>query len=258
MSQPRMGTLDWGRRSEGLTGPRERLKLIGNLAFIQLSEGWDSVRAGLGLLSPGPVSLDSLSPPQTALTRDALELAEETHDEALLFHSWRTYYYARLIGLQGGIDCRNDLLFAACILHDLGLTNGFGTPLSACCFAVSGADVACNHLSGCGHEAKTTRVIGDAIALHLNMHVSHRIHGGEAHLLSRGANCDLFGYGRRRIARASVEELLREYPRTGVNRALRFAAREHRHGTRAAVLTGLSGHRDPKNVFLDYTGGDAS
>ena len=55
-------------------------------------------------------------PPQTALVEDALQLATETHRDALLFHSWRTYLFGSLIAAHERLDHDPALFFAAAIL----------------------------------------------------------------------------------------------------------------------------------------------
>ncbi len=244
-----MGTLAWGHGTDGTLSGGEKIRLIGNLAFVQVQQALDTVRHRLGLLTPAPVSLDALMPPQTALVEDALQLATETHRDALLFHSWRTYLFGALIAAHERLDHDPALFFAAAILHDIGLTERHEPSLCTRCFALSGGERARDHLCAKGHGGETGRKVGDAIALHLNGWVSARAHGAEAHLVSRGAVCDLFGAGRHRIAPASLAKVLERFPRDGVIEALRFETAEHRKGTRPAIMTGLSGGKAPAEPF---------
>lgn len=83
-----MGSLAWGEGNRGELSRVEKCRLIGNLAYVQVREVFDAARQRIGLLQPSPIALDDLLPPQDSLAIDALGLAEETHNQALLFHSW--------------------------------------------------------------------------------------------------------------------------------------------------------------------------
>ena len=251
-----MGSLNWGQRtgaySKGQMTRLERLKLVGNLVRTQLVDLGDTVKDRLGLLSPVSSELEALLPTETSLMRDSLDFAVETHDARLLHHSWRTYLFGVLLGEYAGVSFDRELLFSAAILHDSGLINNRQTQVHECCFAISGAEVACNHLTSCGHDRDTVHKVGDAIALHLNAYVSARAHGGEAYLVNRGAMCDLFGAGHRRMTKSSVEQIMHKHPRDGVIEALEFETASHMKGTRPYVLTKLTGGTAPKTVFDVY------
>ncbi len=137
-----------------------------------------------------------------------------------------------------------ELLFSAAILHDSGLINNREIHVHECCFAISGAEVACHHLSACGHDSDTVHMVGDAIALHLNAYVSARAHGGQCMIC--------LGAGHRRLAKSSVDEIMQKHPRDGVIEALEFETADHLKGTRPYVLTKLTGGKAPKTAFDIY------
>lgn len=244
-----MGTLEWGNGNAGTLSKTEKFRLIGNLAYVQVREISDALRQRLGLLRPQEIALDDLLPPQTALVQDALGLAEQSHERSLLFHSWRTYFFGAMLASYEGIRYDRSLFFASAILHDLGLTEGHTPHLCECCFAVSGGNRARRYLESKGHSVEVSEQVGNAIALHLNAWVSRRKHGAEAHLVSRGAVCDLYGAGRRRLPRNNLDEILVRYPRDGVIDALQFETAEHLNGTRPAVMTKLAGGKAPRDPF---------
>ena len=64
-----------------------------------------------------------LAVPETALTRAARKVAEDTLTPTLLHHSYRTYRFGRALGELDGLQVDAELLFAAAILHDTGLVN---------------------------------------------------------------------------------------------------------------------------------------
>lgn len=244
-----MGTLAWGERTGGRIAGGELIQLIANLAFIQTREGMDYIRSVFGALNPAEVLIETLSPPDTALVRDALVYAEKTHAAPLLRHSWRTYYFGALIAAQERLEFDRELFFASAILHDVALTEGHPVGTADCCFAISGAARVRDHLHGCGHPPEQVREIADAIALHLNLHVSRRKFGAAAYLVARGASCDLFGTGFRRLSDRDVQDVLGRYPRDGVIEALQFETATHLSGSRPAILTRLAGGKAPATRF---------
>jgi hypothetical protein len=244
-----MGTLAWGDGNGGELSRPEKIRLVRNLAFVQVRDVVDAIGQRLGWLRPAAISLDEMAPPETALARDAMQLAVETHDQALLFHSWRTYYFGAMLAAHERIEYDRALFFSAAILHDIGLTNGHSPRLCDCCFALSGGARVRDYLQAKGHPKEVGDKVGDAVALHLNGWVSKSRHGAVAHLVSRGAGCDLFGAGRHRLEEASLAQVLKRYPRDGVIEALQFETADHHHDTRPAVMTGLAGRKAPRDPF---------
>ncbi|MEM5431085.1 HD domain-containing protein [Cupriavidus oxalaticus] len=244
-----MGTLAWGVGNGGELNRLEKARLVRNLAYVQVRDVVDTLRHRIGLLRPNAISLDEMAPPTTALTEDAMQLAEETHDKALLFHSWRTYYFGAMLAAHERIDYDRSLFFAAAILHDIGLTTSHSPHLCDCCFAMSGGVRVRDYLRAKGHSHDVREKVGDAIALHLNGWVSKRRHGAVAHLVSRGAGCDLFGAGRRRLEQTTLAKVLERYPRDGVIEALQFETADHHLDTRPAVMTALAGRKAPPDPF---------
>ncbi|WP_404934548.1 HD domain-containing protein [Nitratireductor sp. L15S-10] len=244
-----MGTLAWGQGRDGSLTSTEKIRLIGNLAYVQIRERFDTMRCRLGLLVPAQLELESILPPNTALVEDALGLASETHQDALFYHSWRTYLFGALIAAHERLAYDPSLFFAAAILHDIGLTEHHEPHLCSRCFALSGGERVRAHLRSKGHAETAAQKVGNAIALHLNGWVSARTHGAEAHLVSRGAVCDLFGAGRHRIAPATLSAVLERFPRNGVIEALQFGTARHKESTRPAVMTSLSRGKAPAEPF---------
>lgn len=238
-----MGTVEWGRRrgkfSNGRLTRVEKLQLLTNLGRMGLQEAFDRLGSRLGLTSVYGAGFEGLRPPETALVRDALEFAQEVQSFELLQHSWRTYYWGLLLGGYARLPVDREILFCAAILHDVGLASGRMSEPSECCFVVHGAERCKRHLVGKGNDRAKVRVIADAIGLHLNGYVSARIHGAEAHLLSRGAMCDVFGLGRRRIAESARQEVLSVHPKGNMIDALEIWPGHHLAGTRADFLMKL-------------------
>jgi len=116
-----------------------------------------------------------LALPAGPIARAALSLAQRTESSLVADHSIRSFLFARLLANQEGSvgDAAYDenLLFAACIMHDLGL--GTSAPGKER-FEVEGADLAAGLLRQ--HGVATTDVdrVWEAIALHSSIGIADR------------------------------------------------------------------------------------
>ena len=107
--------------------------------------------------------------PVTPLAVRALEYVRACETEPVANHSIRSYLFATLLaeheGLRPAADFDPDLLFFACVLHDLGTS-----PLASGTqrFEVDGADMAATFLTGNGIDAggRGPGVGGDRAAQH--------------------------------------------------------------------------------------------
>jgi hypothetical protein len=173
----------------------------------------------------------------TRFTEAARRLCADTSEPWLLNHCLRTYAFGSLLGVRDGLRYDAELLYAASLLHDLGLTKHFWAPPGVC-FAVEGARVAQEQLRVRGMADARARIVADAIALHMNVRVGLES-GPEAHLLSAGAGLDVVGL---RVADLSPEALhgvVDRHPRLGFKKLFGAALSEQAAQTpraRAAFL----------------------
>jgi len=113
--------------------------------------------------------------PDGPLARASLELARSSESQPILDHSIRSFLFARLLAEHEGslndAAYDEDLLFAATVMHDLGLGEH---ARGGARFEVEGADLAAavlrNHRIA---EADIDRV-WEAIALHSSTGIAHR------------------------------------------------------------------------------------
>ena len=250
MSENTMGSLAWGLRRKGALSSMERMKVVKNLAFLQSREAYDRIRRQLGFLKPASLNFEDFDIPDSPMALDSLNIAESEQSRPLYYHCWRTYYFAALIAKHDQISFDPEFLLTAAMLHDIALTDNADIPsLENCCFAVSGGEHAKNRLINMGYGEKVSDEIGEAISLHLNLNVPRRKHGNDAYLLARGACCDVFGAGKWRIHRTSLDALLKTYPRDGVEEALGFGTANHMPNSRAHFMGKLFGGKAPPTPF---------
>ncbi|WP_043984480.1 HD domain-containing protein [Mycolicibacterium llatzerense] len=136
---------------------------------------------------------DVVTLPSTPLALAALELVRGAESPAIANHSVRSYLFARLlaphVGLAPGRDFDDELLYFACVLHDVGLS-----PLAKrnTRFEVDGADRAAEFLSGHGLEAQKVDAVWEAIALHNTAVIPERM-GALTSLTYQGVAIDFGG-----------------------------------------------------------------
>ena len=151
------------------------------------------------------------------LATAALDLATAHEIPSVLNHSIRTHGYALLHaekrGLAAGTDYDSDLLFVACVLHDLGASEAYDGPQR---FEVEAADAAASLLEGHGRAPADIDQVWQAIALHTSPGIVER--RGPVPLLTRlGVRTDFFSVAIPDELRAAAE---REYPRLGLDHEL--------------------------------------
>lgn len=228
-------THTWLESTGGALSPRERRQLLRPLAtdVVALVAGRLAglLRLGSGgrraVVAPAPV-------PDSRLARAAEGHAQQRLSPVLLNHSYRTYAYGTALGRLGGLDVDRDLLFAAAMLHDLGLT----APTPRVDFTMTGVRAARDVAAQVGLSSSATDTLLTAITLHHSPGVS-LVHGPVAHLLSAGAAVDVVGLRSWTLPPDALAAVTTAYPRLGFKREFTTAFRTeaaHVPAGRAAFL----------------------
>jgi cyanamide hydratase family protein with HD domain len=213
--------LAWARKTGGRLSQRERQHLQRQLVERQvqaLARQNERVREAIRHFD-----LDAVKIPDSALARKAEQHAAELSTEALLNHCHRTYLWGSLLAQADGRAVDDpELLYVACLLHDLGATEAhFGKDRRAHCFAVEGGFAAEAFLLGQGLDRSKAENVAEAIVLHINAVVEAE-RGPVAVYLSAGALCDVLGYRAPEIPDATARRVLRRHP--GLDIASQFSA----------------------------------
>ncbi|MEU7140249.1 HD domain-containing protein [Nocardia sp. NPDC046473] len=150
--------------------------------------------------------------PQTPLAESVLGLALRVESPAVANHSIRSFLFARLFAEHAGAtpaaDYDTDLLFAACVLHDIGLSDAANGTLR---FEVDGANKAAEFLTDQGLGAAAVDAVWEAIALHTSPQIAeHR--GTLCNFTRTGIALD-FGFGTEFISDEVGAAIHDRYPR---------------------------------------------
>src|SRR5262249_3570145 len=158
----------WCRRTNGILGRGERARYTAGLVFTTAGLTPRLILAKAGVRGSGP-DPSELTPPDTEFARDVLEACAEI-DPMLVDDGYHGDLYGRALGMGRRIECDDEALFAACILHDYGLHDTESNHDR--CFTLVGADVAKEVLATSRLSEADRHDVLDAMCLHLNPKVT--------------------------------------------------------------------------------------
>jgi hypothetical protein len=219
---PDLGTHTWVERTGGLLTVAERRRLLRPLASTLATNtvGRLSVFLRVNSGRRAPVTIGHRPPPDSVLTRAAEALARRRLSPALLNHSYRTYAFGSALGELDNLDVDRELLFAAALLHDVGLP----TPVPQVDFTRASARVARDVAEDVGLSTAATNILRTAITLHHSPGVT-LAHGPVAYLLSAGAGLDVVGLRSWLLPPDMLAAVLTAHPRLGFKREFAAAFR---------------------------------
>jgi hypothetical protein len=209
----KLGTLTWMERTGGRLAWHDKLTLMAQGVQARVHSQRQRQRHAGTKLRHREVS--QILPPDSAIAREALAMAQDSSPPYLMNHSLRAYFWARLLDA----DTRpfdDEAVFVALMLHDLGLTDRWRLQGQAQhCFSVVGARAA-QELAA-KHEWTETRanLAAGAITLHLNVTVGDA-QGKEAQMVRAGSGGDVAGLGLAILQRDQIAEVVGRYPRFGL------------------------------------------
>ncbi|MCB5911915.1 HD domain-containing protein [Streptomyces pinistramenti] len=182
-----------------------------------MTPGETQVTVGLKAVTAPPELIPAL--PEGPLARRALHLVIREESAAIAHHSIRSALFARLLadhrGAEPGRDYDPELLFLACVLHDIGLTErGNGRQR----FEVDGADAAAAFLAEQNLPAGQVDAVWEAIALHTSPGIAER-RGTLCALVRAGVGMD-FGRAADFVSDATGAAIHAAYPRLSMTTSL--------------------------------------
>ena len=183
---------------------------------------------------------DILTLPTGPLADASLALVRSSESHPIADHSIRSFLFARMVAEHEG--CLNDaaydeqLLFAATVMHDLGLGEHARGEAR---FEVEGADLAATVLRNHGVAEADVDRVWEAIALHACVGIADR-RGLLTYLTHKGVFLDIGRLGDA-VADRLRQEVLNAYPKPADEGYIKDAIINHASRSEAAAPTGSLG-----------------
>lgn len=149
--------------------------------------------------------------PDSKLGRAITEFVRDTENDLLFNHSSRVFLFAALAGQKRELTVNPELLYAAAMFHDVGLTPAHSSPDLR--FEVDGANAARDFLRGHGVDPGDIEKVWTAIALHTTPGIPAFMHPIIA-LTTAGVEMDVLGLNYERYDDAVRDAVVRAFPRT--------------------------------------------
>jgi hypothetical protein len=148
--------------------------------------------------------------PDSKLAREVTQFIRDTESDLLFHHSVRVYCWGVMTGNRMGLKFDPELLYAASMFHDIGLTARYGD--SQLRFEVDGANAARDFLRGHGISQSDVETVWNAVALHTTPGIPQFMRP-EIALVQAGAGMDVAGRGYDQFPDAQREAVIAAFPR---------------------------------------------
>jgi hypothetical protein len=149
--------------------------------------------------------------PDSKLAHAVTAFIRDTEGDLLFHHSTRVYLWAALAGERKGLTFEPELLYAAAMFHDLGLTDSYRD--SQLRFEVDGANAARDFLLSHGVPEDDVETVWLAVALHTTPGVPEHMRRPEIALVQSGAGMDVAGRGFEQFSDAQRAAVIAAHPR---------------------------------------------
>jgi hypothetical protein len=156
--------------------------------------------------------------PRTAVIDSAFEYARDNLPDYLFNHVTRSWIYSTLVAEKNSIQYDAEVVAAAVLLHDIGLTSKGEGPNR---FEVNGAIVTADFVRKLGFDDRRTQLVWDSIALHATPSIS-LFKQNEVALCARGIGVDFGTPDYATFSGKEIDDIVAAVPR--LNMVERFAA----------------------------------
>jgi len=138
----------------------------------------------------------------------ATDFSRSVSPPYLFNHAVRTFLFGSLVGRALGQEFDEEILYLACVLHDLGLTERFQGDAP---FEIQGAEAARLFLDAHSYAKAKMGVVWDGIAMHVSP--IGQFKQPEIALVGEGAGADVVQPDFSRIKKSDAEEIVKAFPR---------------------------------------------
>ncbi|MDE1147292.1 MAG: HD domain-containing protein [Azospirillaceae bacterium] len=155
-------------------------------------------------------SIGGVTIPDSTLAREIATYIRDTESDLLFNHSSRVYLFGALAGARRGLSFDAELLYAAAMFHDAGLTPQHSSAHLR--FEVDGANAARDFLKSHGITPVDLDTVWTAIALHTTPGIPEFMHPVVA-LTTAGVEMDVLGLAYDQYPDDIREAVVKAFPR---------------------------------------------
>ncbi|MBO4154605.1 HD domain-containing protein [Enterobacter kobei] len=156
------------------------------------------------------IEISGIKIPDSSLAREITQLIRDTESDLLFLHSQRVYFWGALLGNRRGMKFDQEILYAAAMFHDLGITDNYRH--SQIRFEVDGANAARDFLRSHGIAETDIEKVWLAVALHTTPGIPEHMHS-EISLVQAGAGMDMTGRGYDNFSEVERNAVIKALPR---------------------------------------------
>lgn len=217
-------------------GRTAKPKQISRYIMSSLRAGAFDLSLATGLKRLKDVTPDDWSAPDSQIANDARELAQALCSPVLVAHSERTYCFASILAARDGLKLDRELLYIACLLHDLGLSDLHKDEPGS--FEWVSAREARKFCQTKGLSEAKADLVHDAVALHSSVGIANK-REPEVAFVHFGAGLDLLGKRLEHIPTQDLSSVLERYSREGFKKEFSCCLHDQ---LKAKPKSHISGH----------------
>lgn len=223
-----IGSREWMNISNGKLSFKEKIQLVKQVlvpttlnyskTFIKKASTTNSLK------------LTDIQIPDTSIVKEAISELENTKNQAIINHSWRSYIWGVAIAQNKDWQFDYESLLIASLMHDLGLVEHL-EQYSCQCFTFESA---LRSESLCvKHHYPKDKVdnISGAICLHMNGSLEENTPNltKEVLLLQKATSCDVIGTDLHLLPKKFTSDVLKQYPRAKFNNQFKQLLKAESH-----------------------------
>lgn len=227
MQSNKLGDFKWMQSTQGKLSTKDKIYLFNkamlpttiNLIHSQIKHRLKKQPA------LKTITLEQIPIPDTLVIKESIAQLNEKSSQAMINHSWRTYFWSAVFGILNNKKFNPEILLTASLLHSLGLAATHLHSKGSQCFTFESAKNFERLAESINYPQDKAQIIKDAICMHLNGY-SESDNPIEVTLLQYGASCDVTGERFFEIPSDFREELLATYPRENFNSAFKYLIKQ--------------------------------
>ncbi len=185
------------------------MTLISRFTLLEIAGAQRKLFRLIGIRRPRSLSLEDLVIPDSHICKKATDIVRKCEPDFLFNHSVRSYLFGLAVGQNIGLTPDRELLYLACILHDIGLTPEHDGVES---FELQSSRAARSFLEQEEQAEDRIELVHEAIALHTSAGIAG-LREPEIALTHFGTGFDVLGVRSEDVSSSTKKTIVEHWPR---------------------------------------------